>query len=585
MARPTPRSLLALVAAALLVTTAACTGSEDAGPADRSGSSRTQEAETPRPTPSERLGLATGWGPSRAQLDAAARDARRLSVDELAGQVVVARWPSGTQAPVRYLNRLHLGGVVAFDDNIEDSAAGDRVLSTQLRVLQRQAQVDWPLFLGVDQEGGTVTRVTQDVTPLPSFMTTGAAHDVALTRTAWQGIGSELAGLGFTVDLAPVADVTSGTSDAIIRSRAAAGDPAPASRQARAAAQGLLDAGVLPTLKHFPGHGGLSTDSHVGLPVQRARLRALRETDLLPFTDAIDAGLPAIMVGHIALQAVDPGTPASVSRPVITGLLRQRLGFEGLVVSDALDMAGVAGVQGPPAVAFLRAGGDVVLMPPDAEVAHDTLVRAVRQGTLSRGRLEQAAARMIATLRWSRRQAGEAGAAEGTVGARQAVRDLSRAAITVVAGKCRGALVTGRVVPLGSSSDVRRFEAAAQEAGLALGRIRQVREPRPERTGNRKRDRRRLQQWRRTPPRTVVGGTPVHLVGSDGVVPGPQPDRGVVVATDVPYVLGRTAAPVRIATFGDTPAAMTALADVLTGSLRAEGRLPVDVAGVPRSAC
>ncbi|TIC85409.1 glycoside hydrolase family 3 N-terminal domain-containing protein [Nocardioides sp. GY 10127] len=578
------RALTALLVGVVL-TQAGCTTDSDGGataPAgDRGAPGAAAGSDPARPSPSQRLGLRTGWGPSRAQLDRATRDVRHLSLDELAGQVVVARWPAGTEAPVRYVDRLHLGGVVAFDDNIRSTAR----LRAALTRLQRRSGHGRPLFLGVDQEGGTVTRVTDGVTPLPSFMTSGAAHDPALTRRAWAGIGSELGRLGFTVDLAPDADVTSGTSDAVIRSRSASGDPAQAARQSTAAALGLASSGVLPVVKHFPGHGSLTTDSHLGLPVQRAGLRSLLRTDLVPFRSAIAAGLPAVMVGHIDVRAVDPGTPASVSRKVISGLLRGRLGFHGLVVSDALDMAGVAGVRGVPSVAFLRAGGDVVLMPPDAEVAHDAIVRAVRQGHLGRRRLEQAAARMIAALRWGRAQEQGSGAGNGADAARTPVRSLTRAAVTLVAGRCRGVQVSGAVVPFGDAGAVARFRVAARRAGLRLGTVEEVRAPRPRATGDRRRDRRRLARWRATPPRVVVHGTPVHLVAVDGVVPGPQPDRGVVVTTDVPYALGSTDARVRVAAYGDTPAAMEAVVDVLTGDLRAHGRLPVRVAGVPRSAC
>jgi beta-N-acetylhexosaminidase len=167
-----------------------------------------------------------------------------------------------------------------------------------------------------------------------------------------------------------------------------------------AAARGMQDAGLVPVVKHFPGHGSVTADSHVTLPVQRRSLRELSRRDWVPFTRAIRAGLPAVMVGHLDVRAVDPGVPSSLSRPVVTGLLRERLGFRGVVVTDALDMAAVRRHLGPDraAVAALRAGADVLLMPQDPAGARTAIVRAVRGGYLSRLRLEQAAARGLALL-------------------------------------------------------------------------------------------------------------------------------------------------------------------------------------------
>lgn len=563
------RPVVAAVAALALV--AGCTSESGTPPGGEPGE-RTAAEQAPPPSPSERLGLATGWGPTRAELDRAARRVSRLALPELAGQVIVARY-DGTRAPVDLVERLHLGGVVVFDDNV----AGPQRLATALRRLQRESGRGWPLMTAVDQEGGTVQRVGGAVTSFPALMSAGAAEDEALTRRAHRALGGELRGLGLNVDLAPVADVTAGTTDAVIGSRSVGSDPALVTTHALAAAEGLRAAGVVPVVKHFPGHGSLTTDSHVALPVQDRGLRALRRSDLAPFRAAIDAGLPAVMVGHIALRAVDPGVPATLSRPVINGLLRERLGFDGLVVSDALEMAAVSG-RPRPAVRFLRAGGDVVLMPTDAATARDEIVRAVRDGRLPRRRLLQAAARMVALLEHEAAQA-PAGRPPGS-GAGVA-RRLSAEAVTVAAGPCVGPLVRGKVVPLGSSGAVGAFRSAASAAGMELGSVTYVKPPKPERTGNKKKDRRRLQQWRRTEPRRVVDGTPVHLLG-----PGDRgPADGIVVATDRPTALAGSTARVRLATYGSGPGAMRALVDVLLGRADAPGRLPVEVAGAERRGC
>lgn len=556
-------SLAALLGLALLA--GACSSGGDAPAGPRGALSPT--AVEPPPSASQRLGLDTGWGPSRQQLDRAARQVRAMPLPDLAGQVVVARWPGGTRPPTRLVRDLHLGGVVVFDENVATAGALRRTLSGL------EATAGRPLLVAVDQEGGLVQRLRAGVADLPAFMAAGAAGRPDLTRTAWAAAGRELAWLGIDVDLAPDADVTGGPADPVIGSRSAGDRPGPVARQAVAAARGLRDAGVVPVLKHFPGHGSLTTDSHLALPVQARGVADLERTDLVPFRAGVDAGLPAVMIGHIAVQALDPGSPATVSRPVVTGLLREELGFDGLVVSDALEMAALAGTPRP-AVGFLRAGGDVVLMPPDPAAAVASITAAVRAGTLPRRRLEQAAARVLAVQAAARPDPARPGSAA------RAVRGLEDAAVTSVAGPCRGRLVR-TAVPLGDAAAVAAFRAAATAAGLPLGEVRSVRDPRPRPTGRPQRDRRALQEWRRTPPRRVVTGTPVHLLGPGDAAP----DTGVVVATDRPYVLGTSSAPTRLATYGAGRTAMSALVAVLLGRQRAEGRLPVSVPGAPRAGC
>ena len=180
------------------------------------------------PTPSEALGLDEGWGPDRAELDRAARIVGRMRLPDLAGQVIVAEW-RGTTAPVQLVRDLHLGGVIAFDSNVV-SAAQIAAVNT---ALTRRVGRRWPLFLGVDQEGGVVERMRSVATRFPTFMSTGAADDPSLTQRAYAASGAELRGLGFTVDFAPDADVTSGPGDPTIGSRSASSRPASGGRAGR----------------------------------------------------------------------------------------------------------------------------------------------------------------------------------------------------------------------------------------------------------------------------------------------------------------------------------------------------------------
>jgi len=503
----------------------------------------TPTALAPTPTTSPaRLG--TGWGPTRDELRRAHTMVERLTLREQAGQVIVAHY-SGTRPPVSLVRDLHLGGVIVFDHNI----TGTDQLRRSNRALRRsvtQAGRRWPLFVGVDQEGGIVERVKGRATRFPTFMTQGAARDLDLTTAAAAGSGAELSDLGFTVVFAPDADVTTGPGDPTIGSRSAGSAPGRVARQVVAAVDGYLSSGILPVVKHFPGHGSVPADSHEELPVQDRSLRKLRRTDLVPFRSAVRNGVSAIMVAHIDVRAVDPGVPSSLSRKVVTGLLRQQLGFKGLVVTDALNMAGVAATStsAESAVRALRAGADVLLMPPDPRAAQDGVVRAVREGRLSRARLVDAATRQVAML--LHQDDVEPSVTGGPGSARGVSHRLSAAGITSVAGPCSGRLVGRAVRVSGPSEAVAAFEVAADRAGLRTG-----------------------------------SGTTVALVGYGGS----PVTADVAVAMDTPYVLGRSRARSKIALYGDTPGAMRALVDVLRGRRPAPGQLPVPVRGVTRTGC
>lgn len=547
--------------AALLVLPAACTGPAGppaepervvlagevlrthAAPAPRvwglaRGSARVGHVE-PLPVP-------TGWGPSRRTIARARSAVGAMTLRERAGQVIVAHY-GGTAPPVDLVRRLHLGGVVLFDHNV---AGNDQVRASN-RALQESVRRDGRRFgvtVAVDQEGGVVERVTTG-TRFPGFMTAGAAGSLALTRAAATASGRELAGLGFTADYAPVADVTVGAADPVIRSRSAGSDPRVVAAHALAAARGYRAAGVVPALKHFPGHGSVTADSHLTLPEQRRPLGELMTSDLVPFRTGVRAGLPSVMVGHVDVRAVDPGVPASLSEPVVTGLLRGRLGFDGLVVTDALNMGAVTRTHdsATAAVAALRAGADVLLMPPSPRQARDGVVRAVRTRQLDPRRLDQAATRHVALLMHQRGQRGQRRQVRAPGASWAESARWSAAAVTSVAGPCSGRLVDRRVHVTGDPAAVATFRTLGRAAGLRFGRK----------------------------------GTKVRLLGpGDGAAKG-----DVVVALADPFVLGASRARVRLATYGSTPGALTALLDVLLGRATAPGRLPVPVVGVPRSGC
>ena len=243
-----------------------------------------------------------------------------------------------------------------------------------------------------------MSRVGAPLTRWPTPMSYGAAGSVPLAAEAGTGLAAELAPLGFTVDFAPTADVTIGPADPTIGARSMSADPRAAASLSAGFARGMLAGGMLPAVKHFPGHGSVTTDSHKSLPVQNATLGQLKARDWKPFQSAVKAGAPMIMTGHIAVRALEPGVPASLSKATYAAL--RGLGFKGVAVTDGLNMGAVTGryPNGSAAPAALAAGADLLPMPADAAAAHAAVVRAVTGGTLPLQRLEEAARRVVTMM-------------------------------------------------------------------------------------------------------------------------------------------------------------------------------------------
>ncbi|UPK75984.1 hypothetical protein MU582_04930 [Nocardioidaceae bacterium SCSIO 66511] len=531
--------------AALVATLAlAATACSDDGGADEpdaeptGGSSQSSPTESDQPDDDTKP---TGWGPTTADVDRARAYVDDLSTEELAGQLVIATY-EGTQAPTDLVRDLHLGGVIAMEPNIESVDQISDVNET----LQSRADRDYPLWLSVDQEGGIVNRLNDTMTPFPTYMTYGAAGRPKIATRAAQASGEELRAAGFTAVYSPDADVTAGAQDPTIGSRSAGGRPALVSRTVQASLEGYEEAGIVSVVKHFPGHGALTTDSHEALPTQQEPLSRVRKRDYRPFVDAIDAGAPAVMIGHIDIPALDDGVPASLSRKVITGELRNRLGFDGVVMTDAMNMGAIVDEYGAAeaAVMTVKAGSDLVLMPADTQAAVEAIADAIESGEIPEKQARASATRAVALLLHEDAQpAPKSGPGEHKRDSLAA----SKAAITVVDGPCEGPIVEGAVQPVGDDEAVDAFTAAAERAGLEVG-----------------------------------GGSTVTFVGWGDT----SGSGDVVVTTDTPYALGdSSASKAKVALYGDTPQAMRALVAVLQGKAKAPGRLPVRVDGVTRDGC
>jgi len=293
-----------------------------------------------------------------------------------------------------------LAGVCLFGSNVV-SHAQLRGLTDAIRAANPRALV------AVDEEGGDVTRLHHDRgSPYPGNAVLGRIDDTAYTRSVAAAVGAELRAAGCRVDLAPDADVNSNPENPVIGARSFGVDPEAVARHVAAWVRGLQQTGVAATAKHFPGHGDTAQDSHLAVPVVDAPLEVLRARELVPFQAAIEAGVALIMTSHIVLQQVDAAAPATFSRPILQGLLRDELGFQGVIVSDALDMHGASGANGlaDAAVRALAAGCDLLCLgseKTEADVAaiESAIDAALASGALAPGRLAEASSRVSGLAR------------------------------------------------------------------------------------------------------------------------------------------------------------------------------------------
>ena len=304
----------------------------------------------------------------------------------------------GTELPEWLRVRLSngLAGVCLFATNIA-SPAQLLELTGAIRAANPRA------VIAIDEEGGDVTRLFQDVgSPYPGAAILGRLDDLALTRAVAERVGVQLRSVGVTLDFAPDADINSSDDNPVIGTRSFGADPALVARHTAAWVEGLQSTGVAASAKHFPGHGDTATDSHLALPVVDLALSALRSRELVPFAEAIAAGAETIMTSHILLPQLDQ-VPATFSGRVLGDLLRDELGFTGVIVSDALDMRGASGATGIPdaAVRALAAGCDLLCIGTantDAQLAEieAAIAAAASDGRLDPARLADALSRVAA---------------------------------------------------------------------------------------------------------------------------------------------------------------------------------------------
>ncbi|GAA5113487.1 glycoside hydrolase family 3 protein [Haloechinothrix salitolerans] len=345
----------------------------------------------------------------------------------------------GTTVPPSWVGRLAadgLGGVVLYGRNIDPDLGDDGVaeLTSSLRAAG--------LLVAIDEEGGDVTRLDAAVgSSLPGNAALGALDDPALTEEVAAELGGRLRRCGIDLNFAPVADVDTNAENPVIGARSFGADPELVSRHVAAFVTGQQRHGVAATAKHFPGHGGTSEDSHLTVPVLDEPLDVIRRVELPPFRAGIKTDTKVVMTAHVRVPALDSDELGTLSRPVVTGLLRDTLGFDGVVMTDGLDMRAISGTVGhaEAAVLAVRAGVDALCVGGDTtgpelvETMADALVDAVRSGRLSETRLAAAARRVRALRAWSRGQfpVSDGAVAEATARAtHRAVRAIGDVRLT-----------------------------------------------------------------------------------------------------------------------------------------------------------
>ena len=324
-----------------------------------------------------------------------------MDIEHKAGQLfMLAFGGDDPKRACRMIENHYLGGCYISDANASTPEKAALLSSALQRCAISSSGI--PLLLGVDQEGAWGVMMSASTTG-PGNLGLGATHDPGLTWAMYGVIGEELEAVGYNTLLAPCADVNSNPANPIIGMRSFGGDAAEVARHVKAAVHGASETGVITTVKHFPGHGNTSEDSHRGIPRVDRDMKTLFEVDLAPFAAGIQAGVDIVMTSHILYSAIDPAMPATLSRPVITGLLRGQMGFKGVVLSDSMNMRAMRRSYEPgrAATLALAAGVDMIMLAEehydhDAE-KYEIVQRATIQGVIDavkEGYLEESAVDM-----------------------------------------------------------------------------------------------------------------------------------------------------------------------------------------------
>ena len=529
----------------------------------------------------------------------------RMTLEEKVGQLFVqnvygsdATTPDarnlplyGVASPAEVVQKYHLGGVIyfAWTDSVNNppQIAG---LSNGLQqaALSQASKVRVPLGISVDQEQGIVTRIGPPATQFPGSMALGAGRSTEDARTAAAITGQELRAMGINTDFAPVSDVNVNPLNPVIGTRSFSSDPQLAADMVAAQVKGYQEDGkVSASAKHFPGHGDTATDSHVAFPIITHTRAEWEQIDAPPFKAAIEQGIDMIMTAHLSFPALDDsGNPATLSKPILTDLLRNELGYKGVIITDALNMQGVRDLYGDAEVAVraLEAGVDQLLMTPEMDAAYAAVIEAVESGRISRSDLD-AKVRRVLELKVKRGIVADPmvdpAALDSVVGTdahlatAAAVSDRTTTLVANDDGVLPLAAPGKKVLVTGYGVTTTQTLADGITAAGGTTTVRQ--------TGT-------------SPSDAAIAGAVAAAQGKDAVVvttmkawgtPAQQKlvkalqDTGIpviVVATRDPYDIAYLPGTATyLATYSYSPVAIESVARVITGSVSPTGKLPVDI--------
>ncbi|WP_158233854.1 beta-N-acetylhexosaminidase [Sporosarcina sp. P3] len=324
---------------------------------------------------------------------------QEMQLDEKLGQLIMmgVQGPQLDSAAKTFIQERHVGGIILFNRNFV-SVSQSLNLINELK--QANANAKTPLFISVDEEGGRVTRLPKELVKTPSNRKVGNAANGKYAYDIGELIGRKMSALGLNMDFAPVLDVDSNPKNPVIGDRSYSADAQLVSKAGIQQANGMASQHVIPVVKHFPGHGDTSVDSHIDLPVITHNKERLKNVELLPFKQAIEGGVHAVMVGHLLVEAYDPKTPASFSKIIIQDLLRDELQFDGVVITDDLVMGAIEKNYsiGEAAIQSIVASGDILLVghkyTPVDEIL-TALQKAVNEGVITEQRINQSVERIL----------------------------------------------------------------------------------------------------------------------------------------------------------------------------------------------
>lgn len=525
--------------------------------------------------------------PSGSPAVSPAQQIASMSIEERVGQLMTVAFHGKriTSHLESLIRQRRIGGVIVFAENVSD-ARELKALTSDLQRLAKEAGAR-PLFIAIDHEGGSVVRVARGVTVLPGAMALAATPDpVASVERASEIAAIELRAAGVTWDLAPVADVNDEPRNAILLNRSFGSDPKRVGELASAWIRGHAQNGVLSCAKHFPGHGSTTVDPHTGLPDLTHDRARLDRIELVPFRAAVAAGVPTVMTAHIVMKAIDPDQPATLSTKVLDGMLRKDLGFDGLVVTDDLEMDALKSFGGEADVALraIAAGADHALLRFDEEahtVGHRKLVEAFTSGRIPAARLEAALRRVLAAKAWQASAAqsdtkvdAAANAAAANELALKAVTVLRNQGVLPLRGRILAVTVEGPDITL--IPDVITIADALRERGASVMRSASPKRPSASEVATAVAAARDAD--------TVVVATAdlqtypqqAELVRALAAV---RPT--VILSLRSPYdALAVPAIPAYVCAYYGRTGAVSAAADVLLGKAKPQGRLPVEIPGM-----